>query len=188
MVINSRLRENPRLQRMPKSEREWKDYQNELAKWVIQIPKLGDGSLTTSSGTTIDGLDEMPGVLPGQDSLNTVTAFNMNSLQSAIPLTADDVGSDATITIASHNIVYDGGTLAYSAGSITGLAFSTEYFVYADDPTKAGGAVTYVSTTTRTDLTANVGRYFVGRVTTPADGGGGTSGNGGGGGGDLYAN
>lgn len=185
MVVNSRLRENPALQRWPKSEREWTHYQNELAKWVLKVAKLGDGSLVTSTDTTISGLTQMPGTVVGQSALNTVSVFNRSSTQSASPLTAADVGSDTTITIASHNVIFDATTLAYNSGSITGLGFSTKYYVYADDPTKAGGAVTYVSTTTKTDVTANVGRYYVGDVTTPADGGGDTSGNPGGGGGGF---
>ena len=184
-TVNQRLRENPQLQRMPKTERDWVQYQNELAKWVLKVAKLGDGTLTDSSGTTISGLDEMPGTLADGDSLNTITAFNRGSVQGSTPLNANDAGSDATITVDAHNLVYDGGTVAYNSGSVTGLSFSTQYSVYTDDPTKAGGAVTYIATTTTTDLTANKGRYYVGFVTTPADGAGPTVGEPGGGGGPL---
>ena len=184
MTVNTRLQENPALQRMPTNQREWSHYQNELAKWVRYVVKLGDGSLTTSSGTTISGLDEMPGTLADSDSVNTITAFNRGSSQSAAPITAADVGSDATATIAAHNIIYDVGTIAYNSGTVTGLSFSTTYYIYADDPTKAGGAVTYAATTTATDVTSNVGRYYVGEVLTPADGAGGTTGGGGAGGGN----
>jgi len=144
---------------------------------VRYIVKLGDGSLTDSSGTTISGLDEMPGTLADSDSINTITTFNVGSLQSASPLTATDAGADATITIAAHNVIYDSTTLAYNSGSVTGLAFATQYYVYADDATKSGGAVTYVATTTLSDTTASVARYAVGDVITPADGAGDTSGN-----------
>ncbi len=185
MTVNTRLQENPALQRMPKNQYEWIQYQNELAKWVRYIVKLGDGSLTTSGGTTISGLDEMPGVLPGSVSLTTSAAFNISSVQSVSPLTAADVGSDTTITIAAHNVLYDAVTLAYNSGTITGLGFSTKYFVYVDDPTKAGGAVTYLSTTTQSTSVANIGRYYVGAITTPSDGGGGTGGSPGGGGGGF---
>ena len=183
MTVNTRLQENPALQRFPTTQQEWTHFINEFAKWTRYIVKLGDGTITTSGGTTISGLDEMPGTVASGASLTTLAAFNMNSTQSVIPLSGADVGSDTTITIASHNIIYDVGTVAYNSGTITGLAFATEFHVYADDPTKAGGAVTYVATTTITDLTSNIGRYFVGTVTTPADGAGGTTGSGGGGGG-----
>lgn len=166
MVVNTRIRENPALQRMPKNEREWVQYQNEMAKWVLQVARLGDGSLTTSGGTTISGLTEMPGVLVGGEALPTVNAFNKSSVQSTSTLSASDGGGTATISIAAHNVVYDGGTVAYNSGSITGLAFSTTYYIYTDDPTKAGGAVTYLSTTTSTDVVANSGRYYLGSITT----------------------
>ena len=181
MTVNTRLQENPVLQRRPKTDREWIHYQNELAKWVRYVVKLGDGTITTSSGTTISGLAQMPGTLPDSDSLNTVTAFNKGSAQSALPLTAADVGSDATITIASHNVLYDGNTVAYNSGSITGLSFATVYYVYVDDAAKAGGAVTYLSSTTATDMVGSTARYYVGEVTTPANGAGDTTGGGGGG-------
>jgi len=185
MTVNTRLQENPILQRMPQTQRDWIQYQNEMAKWVRYIVKLGDGSLTDSAGTTISGLDEMPGTLAGTDSINTSSAFNVGSIQSASPLTAADVGSDTTITIAAHNVLYDTTTLAYNSGSITGLAFSTKFYVYADDADKNGGAVTYLATTTQTDLTTSADRYFVGSITTPADGAGGTGGLPGGGGGGF---
>ena len=181
MTVNTRLRENPQLQRMPKTERDWVQYQNELAKWVIKIAKLGDGSITDSSGTTISGLDEMPGTLAGGESVPTVNTFSKSSAQSSSPMTAADVGADATITISAHDVIYDNGTVSYNSGSITGLSFATLYYVYTDDSTKAGGAVTYVSTTEPTDIVANSGRYYLGRITTPADGAGDTGGGGGGG-------
>ena len=184
-MVNTRLQENPQLQRMPTNQREWVQYQNELAKWVLQIAKLGDGSITDSSGTTISGLDEMPGTLMDGNSLNTVNAFNRSSTQASNPLTATDVGATTTITVAAHTLVYDGGSLSYNAGSIAGLGFASFYYVYADDPDKAGGAVTYIATGLKTDTTANKGRYFVGSITTPADGAGGTIGEPGGGSGDM---
>lgn len=113
-----------------------------------------------------------------------------------IVLTAADVGATATITIAAHTRVYpvqgtyDVPDVSISAGSITGRAFSTKYWVYYDDTTLAATGPTFLSTTTQ--LTAQVGsaagRHLVGVVTTPADGAASTSGSGGlppaGGGGD----
>ena len=183
MTVNTRLQENPILQSKPKTDLEWVYFMNELAQWVRYIVKLGDGSLTTSSGTTISGLTQMPGILVGGESLPTVNNFNKSSVQNITTLTSADVGSDTTTTIAAHNIVYDNGTVAYNSGTITGLPFNTLTYVYAEDASKAGGAVTYISTTTATDIVATTGRYFVGQITTDTDGGGGTSGGGGGGGG-----
>lgn len=111
------------------------------------------------------------------------------STQSVQPLTATDAGADASIAIASHNVQFGFGTVAYNSGSITGLSFSTLYYIYADDPTYAGGVVTYLATTNANTATANDGRYYLGKITTPANGagdtGGGWGGGGGGGGGPI---
>jgi hypothetical protein len=108
-------------------------------------------------------------------------------------LTASDAGSDAAITVAGHTRKYgDATSVAVSGGSIGGLSFSTAYYVYYDDPSRAGGSVSFQATTNANDAAHNaaVGRHFVGKVTTPADGGGSTSGGttppGGGGGGGGF--
>lgn len=93
----------------------------------------------------------------------------VNSGVDISPLTATDAGSDVTINIAAHNRTYaDGTTVAVSSGSLTGLAYTTTYFVYYDDPTRAGGSVTYVSTTTEADAAQVGDRHLVGKVLTPA--------------------
>lgn len=53
MPVNRRLLNNPILQRMPKTQREWTQFTNELAKWAIQIAKVGDGTIVTSAGATV---------------------------------------------------------------------------------------------------------------------------------------
>jgi hypothetical protein len=175
MAVNSRLRENPGLQKYPRDEREWTNYQNELAKWVIKIAKLGDGTMVTSGDTTIDGLGEMPGIVPSEQSLQMVSTGNLRSIQDVVsPLTHSDGGASATITIASHGLDMSSGLVSYNSGSITGLAYSTKYYVYAIDAAYAGGAVTYLSTTANTDLVTNAGTYYVDNITTGAQA---TSGN-----------
>ena len=103
-------------------------------------------------------------------------------------LSAADVGTDATITIANHTRVYpvqgsiDVPDVSITGGTITGRAFSTRYYIYYDDTTLAVTAPTFLSTTTSAtaQVGAAAGRHFVGYIDTPADGGGGTSGQGGG--------
>lgn len=103
-------------------------------------------------------------------------------------LSASDNGSDARITVVGHTRVYpvqgsiDVPDVAIvGPANIDGLAFSTKYFVYYDDPTLADTTPTYQATTDQKDaqVGAGAGRHFVGEVTTPADGGSGTSGGGG---------
>lgn len=118
-----------------------------------------------------------------QRMLPLLNAGGKLSTQSAQPLTATDAGADASIAIASHNVQFGFGSVAYNSGSITGLSFSTKYYVYANDPTYAGGAVTYLATTNANIPTSGDGFYYVGSVTTPANGAGDTGGGYGGGGG-----
>lgn len=168
-TINSRLRENPQLQRMPKTDRDWVQYQNELAKWVIKVAKLGDGSMVTSGDTTIDGLGEMPGIVPSEQSLQMVSTGNLGSIQDdATILGASDGGASATVSIDAHGLDMSIGTISYNSGTITGLAYSTVYYIYTLDPTYAGGAVTYLAATTTTPMVSDAGTYFVGKITTGA--------------------
>lgn len=101
-----------------------------------------------------------------QRFLPQVSAGNVLSVQSVAPVTATADASVATITIAAHTVRYGYGTVSYNAGTITGLTPETEYFVYADDPNYAGGAVAYTATTNKQTVVANDGRYFVGAVQT----------------------
>lgn len=91
------------------------------------------------------------------------------------PLSSADVGTTATVSIASHTMKVSGATAAYNSGSVTGLGFATAYFIWAYDPTFAGGAVTYVASTSSETYIADANYIYVGYITTVADGGGGGS-------------
>lgn len=65
----------------------------------------------------------------------------------------------------------------YSSGSVTPTGYGL-YYVYADDPRKAGGAVTFLASLDVADTTADDGRIFFGKITTAAGGGGTGSGGG----------
>ncbi|WP_105198959.1 phage tail protein [Pseudoalteromonas sp. T1lg10] len=112
--------------------------------------------------------------VPDQQYLPNVVAAGAGTALNVNPLSASDNGSSAKITIASHSRQYGFGSLSLNAGSITGLAFSTKYYVYYDDPTYSGGAVTYHATTNIQTVAAGNHRIFVSTITTPADGGGNT--------------
>jgi hypothetical protein len=110
-----------------------------------------------------------------------VSAGGLNSAQTSRPLTSTNDGvSLGAIAVAAHTVQYGFGTVSYNSGSINTLPFGTSYYVYADDPTFAGGAVTYVATTALENVVAGSGRYYVGKILV---GVGGTSQNQSGGGG-----
>lgn len=124
------------------------------------------------------------------DTVKRDDSISTSWMSPGTAISASDAGSDATITITNNTRHYSNNTNASVTGStITGLAYSTTYYVYYDDASKAGGAVTYHATTNpNTALPgAAVGRHYVGIVTTPAAGGGTTTGTGssGGGGGSF---
>lgn len=91
-------------------------------------------------------------------------------------LIATDAGSSVTISVARHDWDYSESTATVTRelGTITGLSFSTRYYVYFDDLSLTDGTVTYVATTnyeTAKNSVANPGRHLVGTLRTPADGG-----------------
>lgn len=94
-----------------------------------------------------------------------------NSYVSGLTLSATDAGLTATITISGHTREYgDGTSVAVIGASLPSLAFDTTYFIYYDDPARAGGAVSYQTTLDPT-IAAQVGdRHVVGSVTTPLNG------------------
>jgi hypothetical protein len=98
-----------------------------------------------------------------------------NSNCSGITVTASDAGASATITISAHTRNYaDGTSVAVTGGSVTGLAYSTQYYIYYDQASLAGGAVAYAATTVgpdafTTDATgAHPDRHYVASAVTPA--------------------
>jgi methyl-accepting chemotaxis protein len=94
-------------------------------------------------------------------------------------LSATDAGTNATITITGHTRKYtDVSNASVTGSTITGLAYSTQYYVYYDQTSRAGGGVTFHATTDPNVAQpgAAAGRHYCGDVTTPASGGAATSG------------
>lgn len=92
-----------------------------------------------------------------------------NSYPTGVTITATDVGSDVTVSISAHNRTYPPSTtVSVNAGSVTTLAYSTLYYIYYDDPTRVGGAVTYHATTSASTAAQTGNRHLVGSVATPA--------------------
>ena len=89
------------------------------------------------------------------------------------PLSATDAGSSATVTIATFDMAVPGfSTVSVTGGTISGLAYSTLYFIsYTGDIFINGGSVTFEYSTTKTDVLAgDVTAFYVGSILTPASG------------------
>ena len=99
----------------------------------------------------------------------TEVAALTNSGTTGLTITATDAGANVTVTLSAHTRIYgDGNNKTVNAGSVTGLAYSTLYYIYYDDATRAGGAVTYLATTSQTTAAQTGSRHFIGQVMTPA--------------------
>jgi hypothetical protein len=129
---------------------------------TAQIAGRPSSSIPTVLGKVTDG-----GKAQDQRFLPASAVLSPSSLQDVDPVTASSGATTATVNIASHSVVADFGTVAYNSGAISGLNLNTAYYVYADDPNFAGGAVSYLASTSRTTAVASGSRYFVGSVTTP---------------------
>lgn len=102
----------------------------------------------------------------------TETSELATSYVTGLTLSATDAGSNATITISAHTRHYpqpNGTTtnVAVNSGSLTALAYDTLYYIYYDDASRAGGAVTYQSTTSEGTAAQIGNRHTVGAIRTP---------------------
>ncbi|KKM66639.1 hypothetical protein LCGC14_1479170 [marine sediment metagenome] len=105
-------------------------------------------------------------------------------------ISATDAGSDATVNVPTKRIFWpdkvDG--VQYRPFSLTGLAYSTSFQVYIDNPERNGIEANHGAIPTSAapeDILVRQdtrGRIYLGLITTPAALGGDTSGSGGGGG------
>ena len=112
------------------------------------------------------------------DEANANTAITA-SYVTGLTLTGTDAGSNVTVSISAHTRVYgDATSVSVSSGSVTALAYSTVYYIYYDQPSRAGGAVTYQATTSSATAAQTGDRHTVGSVTTPAAAAPPTDGNG----------
>lgn len=110
------------------------------------------------------------------------TASGLSYRPLSNPLTAHDAGANVTINIAAFTMrTSSKGDISDGSGSITALSYSTVYYVYYDDPTLAGGGVSYNATTTKEVAINGAGRFYVGSILTPIAGAPDTSGFGDGG-------
>lgn len=109
--------------------------------------------------------------IAAQNSADTVQAESSlaNSYTTGLTITATDAGANVTIAMSAHARIYgDGTSVAVSAGNVTGLAYSTSYWIFYDQASRAGGAVTYQASTSIQGNGTAPDRHFIGAVLTPA--------------------
>lgn len=159
---------------LPSDQREWEQFLRRLNTAIQTDGERAVLSVLTTiaerTGTdlsTILGKITDAGRAQDQRFLNMITFGNVQSVQSSVPLTATADAVTADIAVGAHTLYYGGLTIAFSAGSVSGLLPLTDYYVYADDPNLAGGAVTYMASTTLITVASSKDRYLVGAIRTP---------------------
>ena len=128
----------------------------------IQAALIALDAATAAAQAAADNANSAATVVADQSNL-------ANSYVDGLTLGATDAGTNATITVSAHSRVYgDGTTVAVAGGSITALAYSTLYYITYEDPTRAGGTVTYMTTTNAAVAAQTGNTHVVGSIMTPA--------------------
>lgn len=110
------------------------------------------------------------------DDATTVAALTASGVTGAT-ITATDAGANVTVSITAHTRVYgDGTSVSVNAGSVLAQPYSTLVYIYYDDASRAGGAVTYLASTSQATAAQTGDRHLVGQVLTPAAAAGPTDG------------
>jgi hypothetical protein len=140
--------------------------QNQLIEDVSDLLAtiISLNELITQAEEAIDDLGNAAGAIASANELT-------NSYATGLTITATDAGSSVTITISAHTRVYpkaDGSTtnVAVTGGSITGQAYSTDLWIYYDQASRAGGAVSYQVSTSPIAQTGD--RHSIGAIKTVA--------------------
>jgi hypothetical protein len=114
------------------------------------------------------------------DGLAALAALQASFVSAGTTLTGSDDGTSARASVSAHTRLYgDGSTVAVAGGSVGGLGFSANAYLYYDQASRAGGAVAYAATSdfaAAQPTATQPDRHYVGVVTLPADGGADTAG------------
>lgn len=139
---------------------------------IASLPEIQDALIELNSATAA-ALSAAAAAQTAADEAGAIaeasayeSALQTSTIDPISVLTADPT----TITVAAHNRLYGDGTVVAVAGdtlATLGAAGDADY-VYYDDPTRAGGAVTYVVTATQPIQTGD--RHVVGAVIVPSVG------------------
>lgn len=138
---------------------------------------LGQTGTAPPSATITTGQDLDGAVFENIVTTPEVTGLIGTSSQLGFLLT----GTDTSISPNNHARRYDDRSVQVAGATITGLSPDTQYYLYYEDPDRAGGAVTYSVTTdyfSAFPSALNPYRHYAGFIRTDVVGGTGTTGGG----------
>jgi hypothetical protein len=135
---------------------------------------------TTPPSTHAPGLSDFR-------SMGTSGHMGPASMQSGLTITYSITSTTAaSFTVSTHVVKVpvapgEWREISYTGATVNVLGLTDRavpLYIYADDPTLAGGAVTYLYSQSEHVLAESAGRYYVGSVTIPSGAGGSGSGTG----------
>lgn len=145
---------------------------NDQAALVQQLAILA-GIVDAQGDLIADQAVQIADLAAAQEASSSELSLQNSGVTSeAGPLTCSAAG---TVTIANHTRTYGNATLNPPVSVVgdlvvTGFASGDTVFVFYDDPTRAGGAVTYQFSMLNDDMVQAGNRHAVGEVTVPAVG------------------
>lgn len=137
-----------------------------LAIPIIEAALVGLDAATAAAQAAADNANAAAMSVTSESSL-------VNSYPSGVTITADNLGN---VTINTHNRIYGDSVMnptvsVTGAVVATGAAAASVVRIYYNDPTRAGGAVTYLFTVDPASPPVQGGNvHSVGAVTIPAAG------------------
>jgi hypothetical protein len=138
--------------------------------WVTSVNSIGLESTATAAQSSA--------VATGLATSASVTPVNNAGISTSSSAILTQSGTTKTINVAAFTVQYAKGQVSYNSGSVTPSVYGT-FAVFLNDPTFAGGSVTFTATQQGFVSVAGDGYCCIGTITTAA-GGGGTGGGGGG--------
>ncbi len=115
--------------------------------------------------------------------LNSSNNYGLRALSEVPTFSQTNAGSSVTLDLGSNGKLYSdwGATITLPSATITGLAYSSTYYLWRNMPSPDGAGSSYGYSTALTDA-LGVGKVYLGYVTTMTSGGTGGGGGGYGGG------
>jgi hypothetical protein len=105
-----------------------------LAAQAAAAAAAADAATAQSTATSAQGT---------ADTVKASDAITASYVAPGLLLGGIDAGTDASIVVTNHTRHYgDSTTASLLSATITGLSYSTTYYVYYDDSSRTGGTVT----------------------------------------------
>lgn len=148
----------------------------EAADAALAVGQAAQSTASTALSTAVTADGKADDAIAAVGGVASDSAL-VNSGTIGCTIVGTDAGASASVTVSGHTRAYGDGTqVAVDGGGVSGLDFSTQYWIYYLDPTRAGGAVTYQVTDDPATAIQTGDVHSVGSVSTPADGGANTDG------------